>query len=95
MSNKYLNDLKYKAIYYVKENIYFREKYSDMDGLILYTGGRKEWYKCGLFHREDGPAIEAPYKKNTNCDWFIDGKPIASLLFLLLCYVSDKEDENA
>ena len=40
-------------------------------GVIIWGGKDKEWYKNGVFHREDGPAVEwaTGYK-----EWFINGK---------------------
>jgi len=31
---------------------------SNFSGIVVFPDGKKEWYKEGEYHREDGPAIE-------------------------------------
>jgi hypothetical protein len=38
---------------------------------IIYSSGRKEWWKNGQWHRDDGPAIIRP---DGTQSWFIKGK---------------------
>ena len=40
-------------------------------GVIIWGGKDKEWYKNGVFHRDDGPAVEWA---NGYKEWFINGK---------------------
>ena len=40
------------------------------NGLITYSNGTKYWYKNGLSHRVDGPAVE---DSNRTKHWFING----------------------
>ena len=39
--------------------------------LLIYRNGDKEWYKDGVYHREDGPAVEYA---DGNKYWYKDGK---------------------
>ena len=41
-----------------------------MNGLVVDANGAKFWYKNGLYHREDGPAIEW---NNGDKVWFKNG----------------------
>jgi len=41
------------------------------NGLIIDKYGDKRWYKDGLLHREDGPAIEWA---NGDKEWYIEDK---------------------
>ena len=34
------------------------------------SDGTKEWHKCGVLHRIDGPAIEY---SNNEVGWYLDG----------------------
>lgn len=40
-------------------------------GLEIDSAGTKRWFKDGLLHREDGPAVEW---FNVDKWWYIDGK---------------------
>ena len=40
------------------------------DGIYISTSGTKFYYKNGLYHREDGPAIEY---KNGSYMWYNNG----------------------
>lgn len=40
------------------------------NGLYIHSSGDKVWYKNGVLHREDGPAIEFP---DGGKQWRIDG----------------------
>ena len=37
----------------------------------VYKNGNKEWYLNGLYHREDGPAVEYA---NGDKFWYVNGK---------------------
>ena len=39
-------------------------------GIVEWENGKKEWYKEGLLHREDGPAIE--WESGTK-EWYKEG----------------------
>ena len=41
------------------------------NGLIVNSGGDKEWYLNGKLHREDGPAIEYV---DGDKEWWLNGK---------------------
>lgn len=43
---------------------------SSKTGMFIDECGKKEWYKNGKLHREDGPAIVEDWRK----EWYIDGK---------------------
>lgn len=40
-------------------------------GLEIDSAGTKRWFKDGLLHRDDGPAVEYP---NDGCMYFKHGK---------------------
>lgn len=40
-------------------------------GIVEWNDGVKEWYKDGLLHQENGPAIEW---KNEKKEWWVEGK---------------------
>lgn len=46
------------------------EGFHKLDGpAVVYHDGKKRWYKDGLRHREDGPAIDDPDNKS----WYMNG----------------------
>jgi len=45
-----------------------------LDGPAYISGGYRAWYKDGLRHREDGPAIE--YTSGAG-EWYLHGKQLS------------------
>ncbi len=50
---------------------YGKEIPKNFTGIVDYTDGKKYWYKEGMLHREDGPAVE---HKSGHKQWWIEGK---------------------
>jgi len=57
-------------------NRFFRreeERYKEGSGIVRAADGRKEWWKDGVLHREDGPAVV--WADGTQ-EWWVNGKGI-------------------
>jgi len=52
---------------------YGKEIPKNYTGIIEWEYGSKEWYKNGIWHREDGPAY---IRKDGYKEWWLDGKGI-------------------
>jgi hypothetical protein len=50
---------------------------------VEYPCGSKYWYKHGIKHREDGPANEVHRNGKVYKDYWVDGKKLSFLKFLL------------
>ena len=57
--------------YYKYPNYTVRHR---LDGPAYISGGYRAWYKDGLRHREDGPAIE--YTSGAG-EWYLHGKQLS------------------
>jgi hypothetical protein len=40
-------------------------------GIVEWTNGYKQWYKKGMLHREEGPAVE--YEDEEYNEWHLNG----------------------
>jgi hypothetical protein len=54
---------------------------SNFTGIAEYPNGRKEWYKEGKYHREDGPAVE--YQDGTKY-WYLENNLYTPRILLRL-----------
>lgn len=60
-----------------KERVWTNKEFGDLNlheknGLFKFQDGNKEWFKDGLLHRLDGPAVE--YDTGSK-EWYKDGEP--------------------